>query len=308
MRVLITGAAGFIGSRLAEALLTHGHEVMGIDDLSTGRIGNFPSKDQGEPLNGAWRSGVLIVGNILTDLPDVRPDVIYHCAASYKDRDMWERDSRTNVLGTINVVRLAQRAKARLIYFQTSLCYGLNPASPVKIEAPLDPHGSYAISKTAGEAYIRDSGVDYVSLRLANIYGPRNLSGPIPTFYQRLTEGKPVTVVDSRRDFVFVDDLIWVAVKAVTLGQGVYHVSSGSDYSIAELFDAVRSAMGAEVPDPEVTPRGPDDVATLLLDPSETQREFGWTARTSLADGVARAVAWYQEHGVTETYTHLAKS
>jgi len=294
MKVLITGAAGFIGSRLAEAMLHHGHEVVGIDNLSTGRADNYP--------------GELIVGDILTDLPGESFDLVYHCAASYRDRGAWEQDARTNVLGTIEVVRAALRSNARLIYFQTSLCYGTHPHSPVRVDAALDPHGSYPVSKTAGEGYIRDSGLDYVSLRLANIYGPRNLSGPIPTFYQRLTEGKPCTVVDSRRDFVYVDDLVWVAVNAASQGHGVYHVSSGSDYSIAEVFAAVRSAMGAEVPDPEVIPRRPDDVATLLLDPSETKREFGWTARTTLEEGIAKAVAWYQQHGVTETFSHLSPS
>lgn len=293
LRVLITGAAGFIGSRLAEAMLHHGHEVVGIDNLSTGRRDNYP--------------GDLIEDDIRDYVPPGPWDVIYHCAASYKDREEWERDASTNLLGTINVVRQAQHSQAKLIYFQTSLCYGSNPDSPVKVDAPLDPRGSYAVSKTAGEAYIRDSGLDYVSFRLANIYGPRNLSGPIPTFYQRLSEGKPVTVVDSRRDFVYVDDLVWVAVNAMQAGHGVYHVSSGSDYSIADLFNAVRTAMGAEVPDPEVTPRGPDDVATLLLDPSRTTDEFGWTARTPLDEGIACAVEWYREHGVTETFTHLAQ-
>lgn len=291
MKVLITGAAGFIGSRLAEALLNHGHEVVGIDDLSTGRAENYP--------------GQLIVGDILTDLPAGPFDLIYHCAASYRDREAWEADARTNVLGTIEVVREAQRSDARLVYFQTSLCYGPNPASPVQLDAPLDPHGSYPVSKTAGEAYIRDSGLDYVSFRLANIYGPRNLSGPVPTFYQRLTEGRPCTVVDSRRDFVYVDDLVWVAVNAAKQGSGAYHIASGKDYSIGELYEAVRSALNITVPQPEVIPRQPDDVATLLLDPSRTEQEFGWTVQTSLPDGIAKAVAWYEENGVTETYTHL---
>lgn len=292
MRILITGVAGFIGSRLAEALLAHGHDVSGIDDLSTGREENVPY-------------GVAFHRqDVCAALPG-RPEVIYHAAASYKDRDMWERDARTNVLGTMKVVRQAQLTGARVIYFQTSLCYGLHPRSPVGIESPLDPHGSYAVSKTAGEAYIRDSGIDYVSLRLANIYGPRNLSGPIPTFYQRLTEGKPVTVVDTRRDFVFVDDLVWVAVNALTVGSGAYHIASGSDYSIEELYTEVAAAMGLHVPDPEITPRGADDAPTLLLDPSLTARDFGWHAQTPLADGIARAVGWYREHPVTETYTHL---
>jgi UDP-glucose 4-epimerase len=293
MKVLITGAAGFIGSRLAEALLHHGHEVVGIDNLSTGRADNYP--------------GELIVGDILTDLPAGPFDLIYHCAASYRDRGAWEQDARTNVLGTIEVVREALRSDARLIYFQTSLCYGMNPDSPVAVDAVLDPHGSYPVSKTAGECYIRDSGVDYVSFRLANIYGPRNLSGPIPTFYQRLSEGLPCTVVDSRRDFVYVDDLVWVAVNAATTGHGVYHIATGSDYSIGQLYETVREALGADAPQPALIPRGPDDAASLLLDPDRTFREFGWTAQTSLETGIARAVAWYREHGVTETYTHLAQ-
>lgn len=298
MRVLITGAAGFIGSRLAEAMLHHGHHVVGIDNLSTGRRDNFPT------------DGVFLFGDIANPVQAEQFqsgswDLIYHCAASYRDRGAWEADARTNVLGTINVVREAIRSGAKLIYFQTSLCYGSSPASPVQLDAPLDPRGSYAVSKTAGESYIRDSGVDYVSFRLANIYGPRNLSGPIPTFYQRLSEGKPCTVVDARRDFVYLDDLVWVAVKAAEQGSGVYHVSSGSDYTIAEVFEAVRAAMGIQVEPPKVIARGPDDVATLLLEPHETTREFGWTAQTPLPEGIAKAVAWYSEHGVTETFTHL---
>ncbi len=209
------------------------------------------------------------------------------------------------VFGTINVIREAQRSSAKIIYTQTSLCYGPHPASPIHTDAPLDPHGSYAVSKTAGERYIADSGVDYVSLRLANIYGPRNLSGPIPTFYQRLAAGKPCTVVDSRRDFVFVDDLVSVAMKALTKGRGVYHVSTGSDVAISQLYWAVAHAMGTEVTSPEITPRGPDDVATLLLDPAETYAEFGWSARTPLEMGIRRAVDWYRAHGVAETWSHL---
>jgi UDP-glucose 4-epimerase len=176
----------------------------------------------------------------------------------------------------------------------------------VRTDAPLDPVGSYAVSKTAGESYIRDSGVPYVSLRLANIYGPRNLSGPVPTFYKRLSEGQPCTVVGTRRDFVFVDDMVWVAVKAATQGSGVYHVSSGSDYPIMDVYTAVKAAMGVEAPEPSQPARGADDVATLLLDPSGTEAEFGWKAKTTLADGIGRAVEWYRGHPVTTTYTHLA--
>ena len=281
-------------------MLEDGHTVWGIDNLSTGRIENVP-KGLDE----------FFSGDIRDVLDDGRPwgyDVIYHCAASYKDRGEWERDASTNVLGTINVVRLAQEAKAKIVYFQTSLCYGLNPDSPVGLEAPLRPTGSYAVSKTAGERYIADSGVDYVSLRLANIYGPRNLSGPVPTFFKRLSEGEPCTVVDSRRDFVYIDDLVEVAVKAATQGRGVYHVASGRDIDIYSIYFNVAAAMGVinEMPEPARIPRGPDDAATILLDPSETLAEFGWSARTPLVSGIRQAVDWYKANGVGETYTHLA--
>lgn len=294
MKVLITGAAGFIGSHLADAYIDGGWEVVGVDDLSTGRADNFP------------KGGELIVGDI-TDAACLvgKWDLIFHCAASYHDRTDWERDASVNVLGTINVVREAMRSDAKLIYFQTSLCYGRAPASPVQVDAPLNPEGSYAVSKTAGEAYIRDSGVPWVSLRLANIYGPRNISGPPPTFYKRLSEGQPCTIVDSRRDFVYIDDLVNAALRAAQNGEGVYHVSSGKDYAILDLYSAVVEAMGLDVLPPETTPRGPDDPATILIDPAATYDALGWSAHVPLEIGMREAVRWYKEHGVEQTFTHL---
>lgn len=294
MRVLITGIAGFIGSHVAERLLAQGHEVVGIDNLLTGSADNVP-------LGAEWR-----IGDVVTGLHFSGIDVIYHLAASYRDGDDWERDARTNVLGTIAAARLAREQEARLVYAQTSLCYGPRPVSPISTAAPLDPHGSYAVSKTAGEAYLRDAGIDFVSLRLANIYGPRNLSGPVPAFYKRLDAGQPCTIVDARRDFVFIDDAVDVFVAAANVGDGVYHVASGGDQSVAEVYHAVTAAMGLDLPAPPLTPRGPDDVPTLLLDPARTESTFRWRTTTPLADGVARAVEWYRAHGVRDTFTHLA--
>lgn len=301
MRFYLTGLGGFIASNLAMELIEQGHEVAGIDDFSTGRAKNVPA-------GAAITQGDIRDANALRALVGgFEPEVIYHCAASYRDRHEWERDASTNVLGTINVVREAQRVGARIVYFQTSLCYGLKPASPVGLGAPLAPAGSYAVSKTAGERYIADSGVEYVSLRLANIYGPRNLSGPVPAFYQRLTTGAPCTVVDSRRDFVFVDDLVAVAVKAATVGRGTFHVASGSDTPIHAIYEAVLAALKIEPPaSTTFTARGPDDAETILLDPAETFEEFGWTARTPLVSGIRAAIDWYGANTISEVYTHLA--
>lgn len=306
MRVLVTGGGGFIGSHVVERLLARGDEALVIDNYATGRRDNLSPCE-----------GLVVVEETIADADAVdrqfdafRPDVVVHAAASYKDPSNWAEDVATNVLGTANVVRAAERGGVRrLIYFQTALCYGLRPAvQPIPVDHPLQPEGSsYALSKAGGEQYVRLSGLDFIVLRLANAYGPRNLSGPLPTFYQRLTTGRPCHVVDSRRDFIFIDDLVDVVMQALegTGARGAYNVSSGSDYAIKELFDEVVAALGIEPPPVKVQPRKPDDAPTILLDPSKTEEVFGWRASTPLHEGVGRAVRYYRAHGVTETYTHL---
>ena len=234
-----------------------------------------------------------------------------HAAASYKDPDDWATDAATNVVGSANVVQDSRATGAgRLIYLQTALCYGLHPLEqPITLDHPLRPGASsYAISKTAGEHYVALSGLDWVSFRLANAYGPRNVSGPLPTFYSRLTAAKPCFVMDTRRDFVYVSDLIDVLVKAVdgVGGPGAYHVSSGRDFSIEELFTATLDALGTKPDEPvEVRPRGDDDAYTILLDPSRTQADFDWATSVPLSQGVAATIEYYREYGITDTYTHL---
>ncbi len=114
-------------------------------------------------------------------------------------------------------------------------------------------------------------------------------------------------MVDTRRDFIFVDDLIDVAVPALMgTGEGAYHASTGSDYSIKEMFEAVTDAMGVELEEEvEVRPRPEDDAPSILLDPSRTKEDFGWEATVPLTDGIKKAVEWYEANGVGETYTHL---
>jgi UDP-glucose 4-epimerase len=307
VKVLITGGAGFIGSHLADRLLDEDHEVLVIDNYTTGRRDNLTERD-----------GLEIVEDTIEDADVVmetferfRPDFVVHAAAAYKDPEAWGADVLTNALGTVNVVRAAQATDVgRLLYFQTALCYGTTPTEqPVTLDHPIRPDSSYGISKTAGELYIELSGLDFLSFRLANAYGPRNISGPLPTFYHRLTEGKGVFVMDTRRDFIYVDDLIDVVRQAVVdgTGHGHYHISSGKDFAIKELFDATISAL-PEVQldeDVEVRPKGEDDAYTILLDPSRVQQDFGWSPQVPLEEGVRRAIEYYREHGISQTYTHL---
>jgi len=287
--------------------LAEDHEVLVIDNYATGRRDNLEDRD-----------GLEIVEDTIEDAEAVDeafrsfgPDVVVHAAASYKDPDAWGEDVRTNTLGTANVAKAAKAAGVdRLIYFQTALCYGTTPEEqPVSLSHPIRPDSSYAISKTAGEQYIETSGLDFVSLRLANAYGPRNISGPLPTFFHRLTEGKSVFVMDTRRDFIYVHDLIDVVMQAVVEGKGHghYHASSGSDFSIKELFDATIAALPEVELDEEVEvrPKGEDDAYTILLDPSRIREDYGWEPKTPLDEGVRNAIDYYRERGITQTFTHL---
>jgi UDP-glucose 4-epimerase len=307
MNILITGGAGFIGSHLADRFLARGDSVLVIDNYATGRRDNLKPHKQLKIVEGTIADAGLVNGVF----DDFQPETVIHAAASYKDPNNWEEDARTNVLGSAVVTRASERLKVkRLIYFQTALCYGLKPVEqPITLEHPLRPQGSsYAISKTAGEHYIFQSGLDFVSFRLANAYGPRNISGPLPTFYHRLTSDKPCFVMDTRRDFIYVDDLIDCVLLALEGrgSRGAYHISSGSDYAIKELYDATLKALKiTPEKDVEVRPRAPDDVYTILLDPSKTNKDFGWSISTPLEKGVKSAIDYYGEFGITETYTHL---
>ncbi len=280
---------------------------MVVDNYATGRRDNLKPHENLTVVEGTIADADLV--NRLFD--EFAPDKVVHAAASYKDPDDWEEDARTNVTGSAIVTQAAERIGVdRLIYFQTALCYGLKPLEqPITLKHPIRPEGSsYAVSKTAGEQYIMLSGLDFISFRLANAYGPRNISGPLPTFYHRLTADKSCFVMDTRRDFIYVADLIDVVIKALD-GQGrrgPYHVSSGSDYAIKELFDATIDALGISPEhEVEVRPRSPDDVFTILLDPSETNQDFAWKISTPLTKGVKAAIEYYKEYGIEQTYTHL---
>jgi nucleoside-diphosphate-sugar epimerase len=238
-------------------------------------------------------------------------DVIVHTAASFANGNDWSDHINTNVLGTALMTRLAQKFNCRLIYFQTALCYGDNPTiQPVPLEYPRQPMGSsYAISKTAGEFYIEQSGVDFVTFRLANIVGPRNLSGPLPIFYKRISAGEKCVIANAKRDFIDVRNLATVVLQSIDgRGNGAYHFSSGKDVQIIDLYKKVVSAMRLDF-EPEYdfqenTAGGPP---SILLDPTRTYTDFDMPTLNSIEDTVSGAISYYEEFGVTREVTHLKR-
>ncbi|MGN6517265.1 MAG: NAD-dependent epimerase/dehydratase family protein [Rhizomicrobium sp.] len=305
MRVLITGVAGSLGSNIAGHLLARGDEVLGIDNFKTGSTGAIVGLDQIRFVEGTIADRDFVQDQMSA----FRPDLVVHSAASYKDPDNWLEDISTNVTGTANLVQgsIAVGAK-RFVNFQTALCYGKPRETPVTLSHPLAPFTSYGISKTAGELYLMASGLPYVSLRMASVYGPHHYVGPIPTFYRRLKAGQKCFVTDTRRDYVAMADFLdlFDRIAAKSAPTGVFHHSTGADISIKEIFDAVAAEIGIKLDTPvEVRPADPDDVASILLDPSKTEKAFGWKPNTPFRKGLHDLIAWYDEHGVEQTFSHL---
>ena len=169
---------------------------------------------------------------------------------------------------------------------------------------------SYAISKTAGEFYIEQSGIDYVTFRLANIVGPRNLSGPLPIFFKRITNGEKCKIANSKRDFIDVRNLAPVVVQAVDgKGSGAYHFSSGKDISILDLYKIVVKAMSLtyepEFEYHENTAGGPP---SILLDPSRTFADFEMPTLNPIEVTVEGAIEYYRKFGVSREVTHMKKA
>ncbi len=306
MKILITGVAGQVGSHVADALLADGHQVWGIDNLSTGREVHLPKHDSFNFILGSIADQSLVQNTF----EEFKPDSVVHAAASYKDPDDWVEDTATNAVGGLNIVRASIDANVqRFVYFQTALVYGVRPlTNPILLDHPRRvDNSSYSITKGVCEDFLVLSGLNHVVFRLANVIGDRCVSGPLPIFYQRLVDGKKCFVTPARRDFVYVGDLVAATMKALGgVGSGAYHFSSGKDFAIRELFDAVAAKLEiSPLPEPELRPLGEDEAPSILLDPSRTFADFGQIAFTPLTEIVDRAISYYEQFGTEGEYTHL---
>ena len=307
MRVLITGGAGCLGSNLVERHVAAGHEVLVIDNFATGRREALPAVDGLEVAQGSIADATFVERCFAR----FQPTHVVHAAAAYKDPDNWVEDALTNVLGAIHIGDAAQRhGVRRLVNFQTVLCYGRPQHVPIGIDHPVQPFTSYGISKTAAEQYLMMlADVPVVSLRLANVTGPRLAIGPIPTFYKRLKAGQSCFCSDTTRDFLDMDDFLAVTDAALDddAPTGAFNVSTGVGHTIKDVFDVVVEHLGVELEAPvPIVPPAADDVPAVVLDPSRTEAELGWKAEVGFAESICRTLSWYDEHGVGAVFSHLA--
>lgn len=306
MRILITGGAGCLGSNLIEHWLPGGHELFVIDNFATGNP---------ELLKGL--TGLVLCEGTVGDAQLVRqcfadfsPEIVVHAAAAYKDPDDWEEDNTTNILGSINVARAAREFKSRrIINFQTALCFGRPRETPVPNDYPLAPINSYGISKTAGEQFMLLSQVPTLSLRIANVTGPRLSIGPIPTFYRRLKTGQSCFCSDTARDFLDMSDFLSFMDLAIAAEEitGVFNIATGKAHAIKEIYELVARHLGLIPGDVPIVPVAADDVPVMALDPEKTEDAFGWKAAIGFEDTISRQLDWYDKHGISEIYSHLKK-
>ena len=304
-RLLITGGAGCLGSNLIERYLPQGDEILVLDNFATGKREVVPPVKGLEVVEGSVADQALVDATFAR----FKPTHVIHSAAAYKDPSDWAEDTRSNGLGSIHVAKasIAHGVK-RLVNFQTALCYGRPKQVPIPVTHPTAPFTSYGISKTAGEAFIVNAGLPVVSLRLANICGPRLAIGPIPTFYTRLKAGKSCFCSDTVRDFLDMTDFFAVVDRVLEddAPTGVFNVSTGEGRTIHDVFVAVAKYLGMAPPEVPIVPPGADDVPAVVLDPSETTRVLGWRAKLGFEDTIRRQLEWYDKHGVTDIFSHLA--
>jgi len=298
VRALVTGGAGFIGSNLVDALLAAGHDVVAVDDLSTGRRENLaPALDAGARL-----AELDVAEDALGELVRrERPELVFHLAAQIDVRRAVAApafDARANVVGTAAVLEAARAAGARRVVFASTggAIYGDAARVPTPEDAPVAPLSPYGASKASGELYValftRLHGLSTVSLRLANVYGPRQdprgEGGVIALFCGAAVDGRPATVFgDGRqtRDQVYVGDVVDAFLTAADSDAGgALNVGTGRETTVLELAEA----LGLDV---RHEPERPGEIYRSCLDPSLAAERLGWRARVPLEEGLRRTLA-----------------
>ena len=297
MRVVVTGGAGFIGSHVVEALLARGDEVHVLDNLATGRRKNVPE-------GARFREGD-IRADAERVFAEARPEACFHLAAQADVRvsvDRPDYDADVNVLGTIRILEAAREHGTKVVFSSTGGAIYGECDGPAPEDYPRRPLAPYGTSKLAGEEYLetynRLHGSEHVVLRYGNVYGPRQdphgEAGVVAIFMNRLRDReRPRIFGDGRqtRDYVYAADVAKVSLTALDSAGGVFNVGTGRETSVIELLAAIQQVTGTDV-EPEFADPRPGELQRSVLDVALAERELGWRAEHSLADGLAGTWAW----------------
>ncbi len=307
MKILITGGAGFIGSHVADAYLAAGHDVVIADNLLSGSADHVP---------GAARLHLVDIAAPEFDrvVEREQPDVVNHHAAqmsvtvSARDPGL---DARINCVGLLNVLQSCVRhGVGRFIMISSGgAIYGDVQQRPTPEEATPQPLSPYAIHKLTGERYLefyrREHGLSSITLRYGNVYGPRQdphgEAGVVAIFVAKLLRGEQPTIfaypdqpAGMSRDYVYVEDVVRANLRAIERDAvGAFNIAGGVPVCTGELFDAVQAECGTNLTAAS-GPARPGDLRENWLDVSRAERVLGWSPEVSLADGLARTVAYFR--------------
>jgi UDP-glucuronate 4-epimerase len=313
MQVLVTGAAGFIGSVLVDRLLAEGHSVAGVDSFDAFYAAATKRANLAQALR---QPGFSLVELDIRDAEGLgelverfQPDAIVHLAAragvrpSLADPPLY---ADVNLTGTTNLLQAAigLERRPRFVFASSSSVYGARSAVPFHEDDPVDrPVSPYAATKKACElmahAFHHIHGLDVTGLRFFTAYGPRNRPDlAIYQFSARIEAGQPIPMFgdgSTERDYTYVDDIVDGVVRAVERCSGyrIYNLGNCHPVRLDALIAALGRALGKE-PLIERQPEQPGDVPRTCADIGRAQAELGYQPRVSLEDGLARFVAWFR--------------
>lgn len=303
MKILVSGGAGFIGSHVVDALIEQGHEVVVVDNLSSGSPRN---------LNPAARFYRLsITDKALAEVfQQEKPEVVNHHAAQTvvsKSVTSPLEDAEENILGSLNIILNSLRFGVKKFIYASSggTVYGNPEYLPVDEGHPVNPLSQYGVSKHTVEHYLYLYGIshqlNYVILRYPNVYGPRQNpegeAGVVAIFARQMLRGERPTIFgqgDKTRDYVHVSDIVKANLLVMERGdRSVYNLGSGIETTDQEMFDLLAQALGYRGAPLYASVR-PGEIYRICLDASKAQRELGWKPEISLREGIARTVEYYR--------------
>jgi UDP-glucose 4-epimerase len=302
MKILVTGGAGFIGSHVVDAYLEEGHDVVVIDDLSTGRLSNLDPRAKFYQLN-------ICDPAVEEIFREEQPDILNHHAAQMDVRYSVAHplfDAEVNILGSLRLIDLARQYQVkRVIYISSGgAVYGEPQYLPCDEAHPVDPICPYGASKHTVEHYLflyeNNYGLAYTVLRYPNVYGPRQNpageAGVVAIFAGRLLSGEMAVISgdgEQLRDYVFVKDCAWANVLALApdLPSGIFNLGSGEGTSVNTLFCTLKMLTGSQQ-DEVHGPAKLGETRHIYLDAKKAVDVLGWKQRVSLEDGLAETVEY----------------